>query len=94
MFAGLKLGHGLGFNLIILLLTWKNLVDVIFFHPVILIQGSVVRCCGHGVRTPHVIVELFLLLIVWDSEGAQICWERAKMVEKSRLCPAAGWNVQ
>lgn len=88
MFAGLKLGHGLGFHLIILSLTWKNLIDVVFFHPIILVQGSVVRCRGHGVRTPHVVVELFLLLVVWDGEGTQICRERAKGGGKAQALPS------
>lgn len=78
-FAGLKLGHDSSFNLR-WLHTWKNLIDIILFHPIIRIQGSVVGCCGHRVRTIHVIVELFLiLLVVWDSEGTQVCRkQRAK----------------
>ena len=82
MFAGLRLGDGSGFNLLIWLLTWQNLVDVILFHLnvwLILIQGSIVGCCVHRVRTVHVVVRLFfVLLITWDSEGAQVWRKRAK----------------
>ena len=64
------------------LLTWQHLVDVILFPLniwLILIQGSIVGCCVHRVRTVHVIVELLvILLIIWDSEGAQVWQERAK----------------
>lgn len=59
--------------------TWQNLVDVILFHfnvGLILIQGGIVGCRVHRVRTLHVIVELlFVPFIKWDGEGAQV-WQK------------------
>lgn len=61
------------------LLTWQNLIDVLFHLNVrlLLIQGGVVGCCVHRVRTVHVIVGIIFIL-TWDSEGAQVWQEGAK----------------
>lgn len=73
---------GSGFNLLIWSLTWQNLVDVILLHAsagLILIQGGIVGCCVRRVRTVHIVVGPFFILITRDGEGAQVWQERAKV---------------